>query len=241
MTMKRIRLLSYYRSDGVPASWLAAKLIARFLPDELNSKYLRKPEIQKMLWEKCLQAFSGGVAGFTVDEIATVIAGALASAEHPDSMPGLSEEATTAMNRVLTRVNEYLRSHTLEGRDILTMWSLGDALMPFTDTSIPVLVRVRRCWCGCWVRVESKECPFCNSTPPGGSSRRAWTRDQVRIQQPANNTGTPLQPRGRAIPPDLAWDDVRDAAGPEDNEDLEQEISEPPASNGEGEVEDSDA
>jgi hypothetical protein len=191
--MKRIRNVDYYYRDLAPPG------LDYFLADEvekIRDFRLIGGEVLKVLMANCITALGQNLRGIPTHMLRQVL-------EEPLQESGISAECSAdflrSMETALSRVNAYVASGQY--------WSLANSLIPFTDTSIPTKVKVRQCrLCHCWVRDGDKDCPSCLMPAPKGKARRAWERQQIRVQQPPALQAGPVA--GLERPKDLRWDNL---------------------------------
>jgi hypothetical protein len=207
--MNRIRSVTYYSRDQVPKSWLMAALIGRFLPGELvGIPALEPEEIRRALMEQCLTMLDAGNGGIRGDKVITAIIQRSFCGLDPEEQHRICDAGVKAIDRVAHRIDEHVQKYG-PFPQILPLWSIGNSLMPFTQTCLPFIVRVRKCWCGCWVQDVETNCPFCGGPAPGGPTRRAWVRGQFHVGQWAPQMGAAI-PGTPMAPPEAAgiWKDA---------------------------------
>jgi hypothetical protein len=232
--VNRVRYVDYYCRDLAPP-FLAPLAIEYFLGKELKDPLLVADEVRKVLIGRCLFALDNSIQDLPADALRLALAGPLQrSGGTADRVDELVWKAKLAVGDALPLASACVNPSP--GRagslGVPEFWSLGKALMPFTPTSLPTLIKVRQCrLCGCWVRHGDKVCPFCFIPAPRGRGKRAWERRQIRVQQPPAVGGAPVgQP---VLPPDLRWDNPEAlAAGSDLDDDLGEVGGEPDLDSG---------
>jgi hypothetical protein len=189
----RIRYVNYYSREDISSAWVKAALIGRFLRQNIEDHaglggedrgILEGEGILEPLKARAFTASNAGDASLPVEAIRAVIEDPLTAAGHAERVDDLVWAASETVNASLAQMTQHVNGFApLQRNGYLPRWKLGEALLPFTETSLPTPVAVRKCWCGCWVRDGDAICPCCGWAAPGGRSTRAWERTQVHFQQ----------------------------------------------------------
>jgi len=221
--MNRIRKVLYYYRDLAPPL-LAPLAVKYFLKKELTEAVLIKKEIFGALVERFARDLTNDEP-LSTDALQQALEGPLqkigVAADRVDRLVWIVKQAIDALWPSAYAVSNRTPVRAADRQ----FWSLGNALMPFTPTSLATLIKVRQCGlCGCWVRQGKEECPFCFILAPRGKATRAWERQQIHLQQPPAAGGSPRPPL--VLPNDLRWDNP-EGAGLEPVDDIAEEIGEP--------------